>query len=112
MRWIFSMRGIGAHMVQVADLDHDLLWAWFELGFGQMHAYALRETSVDDLPPNEGITIRRASMDDREVVIGQFATLISRHQAETPSFTPNPRQRAEQDQADWLEELSGSQSIC
>jgi ribosomal protein S18 acetylase RimI-like enzyme len=108
---IFVERGLGAHMVQVVDLDHDLLWAWFELGFGQMHAYALRETSVDDLPPNEGIRIRRASLDDRDVVIGQFATLISRHQAATPSFTPNPRQRAEQDEADWLEELSGPEAI-
>lgn len=99
-------RGMLNHYVEVPSAEPGPLRAWRQLGFAQMHEYGLRETDVSDLPPTAGITIRRASMDDREIV-ERLSGVISGIQSQSPSYSPMSPRAREAERDDYLEEIDG-----
>ena len=99
-------RGALSHYVEVPSAEPAALRAWRQLGFAHMHEYGLRETDVADLAPVPGITIRRATMDDRAIV-ERLSGIISGTQARTPSFSPMSPAVLEAERNDYVEEIDG-----
>jgi ribosomal protein S18 acetylase RimI-like enzyme len=98
--------GVFRFLVNVPAGDPAALEAWHQLGFGQMHAYAIRSTDASDLAPSPpGITVRRATPDD-EVVLAEASELIWREQAGSPSWSPITPEQALALRADFVGELS------
>ncbi len=95
-----------SHYVEVPAGEPAMLDAWYRLGFARMHEYGLRETDVPDLAPSPGISFRRATMDDREIV-ERMSTVINGVQADSPSFSPLSDAARFQETADFVEEIDG-----
>ena len=99
-------RGMVNHYVEVPSLEPGPLRAWRQLGFAHMHEYGLRETDASNLATPLGITVRRATMDDRAIV-EQLSGIISGTQARTPSYAPMSPQAIESERNDYVEEIDG-----
>jgi ribosomal protein S18 acetylase RimI-like enzyme len=78
-RWIDE--GHVRHYALVPANDSELLRAWARIGFGQQHAYGIRE--VPDVSWPEGV--RRAEERDVDALVA-LAPLLSEHQALSPTF--------------------------
>lgn len=82
--------GCFAHYVLIPATDQAALAAWFALSFGQEQAHGVRETAPNDLatlPVDPAIKIRRAGLDDLEVVLA-FADMVKRYIAGPPIYAP------------------------
>lgn len=97
-------RGAFHHYVTVPVGEPDQLDIWFQLGFGQMQAYALRGTNTADLPLTPGVQVREATAADADF-IAAVANVINAAQLDSPSFTPLPAEHHELTVAQYLEEL-------
>lgn len=95
------------HFVEVPASESELLDGWYRLGFARMHEYGVRETDAADLAQTSGVELRRATVDDREIV-ERFSTVINAVQAESPSFSPLTREARAQETADFVEEIDGA----
>jgi len=80
-RWVEA--GRKAHYALVPATDRDLVDAWFRLGFGQQHAYGIRELPVVEWP----LGVREAEEDDVDALIA-IAPELSAHQRLAPVFSP------------------------
>lgn len=74
--------GRGAHYAVVPAADPDLVDAWFRVGFGQQHAFGIRELSEQAWP--EGV--REAEPRDVDELV-QLAPLLASHQMLSPVFS-------------------------
>jgi GNAT superfamily N-acetyltransferase len=78
--------GRKAHYAVVPASDAELVDAWFRLGFGQQHAYGIR-----DVPPERALPpgVRVAERADVDALVA-LAPLLSQHQALAPVFSAGP----------------------
>jgi GNAT superfamily N-acetyltransferase len=103
--------GIFRHLVNLPARDPAALEAWYQCGFGQMHAYAVRETDGADLgPPDPSIRLRRGGPGDEEVMRAT-SELIWREQVSAPSWSPMFPERIEPLRADYVEELTSDDLV-
>lgn len=86
--------GRARHYVLVPAGDHELLDAWYRLGFGQQQAYGIREVDDEPWPAR----VREATVDDLEAV-SPFTIVISQHHAGSPVFSDNAARRVERYEA-------------
>ncbi|GCE13261.1 GNAT family N-acetyltransferase [Tengunoibacter tsumagoiensis] len=87
-RWIAE--GCFEHYALIPAHDQDALAAWFALSFGKEHAHGLREIAPIKEPEHRfdpSIQIRRAERADLEAFM-ELATIIMRHQADSPVYSP------------------------
>ena len=77
--------GRKAHYAVVPATDGELLDAWFRLGFGQQHAYGIRE--LPDAAWPEGV--REIEERDIEALI-ELAPVLQEHQRAAPVFSGRP----------------------
>ena len=103
-RWVDE--GYTRHYVVVPATDAQLVDAWFRLGFGQQHAFGIREVPEQTAFP-EGT--REAEPADVDALVA-LGPLVADHQALAPVFGPG--RRREEDDVDSLrgEILEGLQS--
>ena len=99
-RWVGEERD--RHYALVPATDPALLEAWSRVGFGQQHAYGIRE--VPDAAWPEGV--RLAEEQDVDALL-ELAPLIREHHAGAPVFGfAHPRETEEELRADILEDLA------
>jgi GNAT superfamily N-acetyltransferase len=95
-----------AHYVVTPASDGELVAAWFRLGFGQQHAFAIRGLDpVDDPDPPPGVQVREARADDLEALVA-LAPVLPEHQALSPVFSGGPRETEEELRAEIAEEIA------
>lgn len=83
-------QGCFIHYAMVPTADEAVLAAWGDLGFARDQVYALRALTDADADPGrtpEGITIRRATPDDR-AALADMSSLIARSHAGPPAWVP------------------------
>ena len=98
--------GVFRYLVNVPVADATAMEAWHQLGFGQMHAFAVRSTDASDLaPPAADIRVRRAVGEDA-ALMERVSELIWREQAGSPSLSPITPEQATALRADYVEELT------
>ena len=71
------------HYVMVPATEVELVEAWFRLGFGQQHAYAVRELPAETAPV---AGVREAGPDDFDALVA-LTPLIGEHQMRSPVFS-------------------------
>jgi len=84
-RWVEE--GRTSHYAVAPAGDAGLIDAWFRLGFGQQHVYAIREspeTPLTELP--DGIEIRRPTRDEIPV-LAELELALPAHQHASPVFS-------------------------
>jgi ribosomal protein S18 acetylase RimI-like enzyme len=102
-RW--SAEGLMAHYVQIPAGDDDVVDAWASVGFGRDMGWGLRDTTTfEPAPQPPGLTIRRATPDDLDIVFDLDAALV-RHESRSPVFMPYPTLAAERE---WRQDLGYS----
>ncbi len=82
-RWVGA--GLSAHYAVVPATDPELVDSWFRLGFGQQHAFAIRELPDERWPDG----VREADIADVEELM-QLAPLLAQHQLLAPVFSRLP----------------------
>lgn len=97
-------RGAFHHYVTVPFAPREQLDTWYQLGFGQMHAYAVRETDPSDLAADPTIVIRRAEAGDADF-IAAVANVINATQLASPSFAPVTPEQHDRTIGEHLDEL-------
>jgi ribosomal protein S18 acetylase RimI-like enzyme len=86
MRWVEDART--CHYV-LAPNDPALVEKWFQLGFGQQHAHAVREVPPVAFDRPHGVTVRRAGPADIDAVVA-LDLVLPEHQAGAPVFSRGP----------------------
>ncbi|MDQ3875868.1 MAG: GNAT family N-acetyltransferase [Actinomycetota bacterium] len=101
--------GRNRHYAVVPASDPHLLDAWFRLGFGQQHAFGIRELPDDaSFPPGT----REAEPSDLDELVG-LGPLIAQHQILSPVFsTRPPDQDDEALRKDILEDIEAPSVGC
>ena len=82
--------------------EPDALEPWYELNFGQMHAYAIRSTDASDLaPPPDDVRVRLAT--EADVAVMEAASeVIWREQLRAPSWSPFLPERVEPNRSEYV----------
>lgn len=105
-RWVGD--GRSRHYVYVPASDAGLVEAWFRLGFGQQHAFGIRELPAGPAPGVRGVVIREAEARDLDALLA-LAPLLGAHQALSPVFSRGPQPDDEDElRAEIAEEISSS----
>jgi GNAT superfamily N-acetyltransferase len=98
--------GVFRHLVNLPVADAGGMEAWHQLGFGQMHAFAVRSTDATDLAPAPGdVRVRRATADDARLMEAT-SEVIWREQVASPSWSPITPEQVASLRSDYVEELS------
>jgi len=97
-RWVDE--GRLAHYVLVPAVDAALVGAWFRLGFGHQHTFAIRPVPNAPLPAPPGIKIRLAERTDIPV-LAQLEVELPAHQGRSPVFSAGSTPSLEESQAEW-----------
>jgi GNAT superfamily N-acetyltransferase len=101
LRW-----GVFRHLVNALSGEREALEPWYQLSFGQMHAYAIRSTDATDLaPPPEDVRVRRATADDARLMEAT-SEVIWREQVGPPSWSPITLEQVATLRSDYVEELT------
>jgi GNAT superfamily N-acetyltransferase len=96
-------RGLAAQYVLVPAHDHDLLDAWYRLGFGQQQAHAIRE--LPDKPPSPTkVSIRLAERADI-AMLARLDLVLPEHQQTAPTFSAGELPTLEAALAEWAEDF-------
>ena len=103
-RWVDE--GRTSHYAMVPATDPALVDAWFRLGFGHQHVYAIRET-----PPagpraetHPGLVLRKAHRDDIDA-LARLDVALPEHQALSPVFSRQPLSSLEETRAEYEEDF-------
>jgi ribosomal protein S18 acetylase RimI-like enzyme len=83
-RWVEE--GRTRHYVYVPATDPDLVDAWFRVGFGAQHAFAIRKLTDEDPPAVGGVVARVAEERDVDAMV-EIGPELSRHQSLSPVFS-------------------------
>jgi ribosomal protein S18 acetylase RimI-like enzyme len=89
---LWLANGCFNHYALISAADGAVLAAWAGLGFARDQIYALRPLTDADAGPSfppEGVTIRRATPDDR-AALADLAPLIAHHHSRAPAWVPIP----------------------
>ncbi len=99
-RWVAD--GLTSQYAMVPASDPALVDAWFRLGFGHQHVYAIRETPPagerTEAPP--GLTLRLARRDDLDA-LARLDVALPAHQALSPVFSRLPLPAVEDARAEY-----------
>lgn len=95
--------GRTSHYALVPVHDVGALEAWYRLGFGQMHAHAIRESAPMTPVVTDGV-LRRPTRDDIDQIV-ELEFVLPDHQARSPVFSAGPSWTAEELRADWEEDI-------
>lgn len=102
-RWVEE--GLTSHYAVAPASDAALVDAWFRLGFGQQHVYAIREspaTPITELPA--GLEIRRPTRDEVPA-LAELEILLPAHQHASPVFSPLGPPPIEEAIAEWNDDF-------
>jgi GNAT superfamily N-acetyltransferase len=88
------------HYAIVPAADAALVDAWSRVGFGQQHAFGIREVPHTGWPD----CVRRATAEDVDALL-ELSPLLAEHQAVSPVFGPGPGKPLEELRAEILEDL-------
>jgi ribosomal protein S18 acetylase RimI-like enzyme len=83
-RWVEE--GRTRHYVYVPSYDRELIDAWFRVGFGAQHAFAVRELVEEPAPHLRGVVARVAEERDVDAMVG-IGPELPRHQSLSPVFS-------------------------
>jgi GNAT superfamily N-acetyltransferase len=88
-RWVAD--GLTAHYAMVPASDPALVDAWFRLGFGHQHVYAIREAPSTEARPDApgGLVLRLARRDDVDA-LARLDVALPAHQTLAPVFSRLP----------------------
>jgi GNAT superfamily N-acetyltransferase len=105
-RWVDQ--GRKAHFAVVPASDPELVDAWFRLGFGQQHAYGIRELPDVEWPDG----VREAEERDVHALMA-LAPELPAHQRLAPVFSGLPRtdEDPETERKELLEELADETAV-
>jgi GNAT superfamily N-acetyltransferase len=99
-RWVAD--GSTSHYAMVPASHPALVDAWFRLGFGHQHVYAIRETPPSgertEAPPD--LTLRLARRDDLDA-LARLDVALPAHQALSPVFSRLPLPTVEDARAEY-----------
>ena len=105
-RW--ADEGRVAHYALAPVSDHDIVDAWFRLGFGLQHVHAIRDVPAgvvhESAPASSNFHVRRATQAD----VPHLAALdlvLPEHQSLSPVFSATPIPTLEEACAEWQETL-------
>jgi GNAT superfamily N-acetyltransferase len=91
--------GVERFAVAVPAFEHDLVDAWFRLGFGCQFVWAVRATELVE-PPDFGGTIRAGTPGDLDAVVA-FDKILWDLQALSPSFSGLETPSLDELRAEW-----------
>jgi GNAT superfamily N-acetyltransferase len=96
--------GLSAHYAVVPATDREQVDAWFRLGFGQQHVYALRASPDEGEipPPPAAIRIRPALLADLDA-LARLDLVLPEHQALAPTFSRLAIPTVEEARSEWEE---------
>jgi GNAT superfamily N-acetyltransferase len=100
-RWV--EQGFTAQYVLVPASEHDLVSAWFRLGFGQQHAHGIRAVPTEPPSPAK-VVVRRAIRSDIPV-LAQLEVELPSHQGLAPTFSAGKASTVEESMAEWEEDF-------
>ena len=89
------------HFVLAPEDDAEIR-VWFSLGFGQEQVHAERATNADPPPRREGLSVRRATTADLELLLDLGRTLAE-HQVGPPVWSGLALPEREAHREDWAE---------
>ena len=92
--------GRTSHYAVVPATDHELVDAWFRLGFGHQHVHAIREPLDESPAPPEGIAVRHARREDIDVLV-RLELSLNEHQVLSPVFSGVGPPSFEETRAEW-----------
>ncbi len=96
--WVAA--GRKAHYAVVPATDAAALDAWYRVGFGHQHAFAIRELPEETAWPEGTREMRREDFDE----LVRLAPMLSEHQALAPVFSAWREQESEEELRKELEE--------
>jgi ribosomal protein S18 acetylase RimI-like enzyme len=100
-RWV--EQGFTAQYVLVPASEHDLVRAWFRLGFGQQHAHGIRAVAAEPPSPAK-VVVRRAAREDIPV-LARLDVALPTHQGLAPTFSAGKASTVEESIAEWEEDF-------
>lgn len=95
--------GRTSHYALVPTHDRPGLEAWYRLGFGQMHAHAIRASAPMTPTVIDGV-LRRPTRADIDQIV-ELELVLPDHQARSPVFSAGPSWTVEELRADWQEDI-------
>jgi ribosomal protein S18 acetylase RimI-like enzyme len=103
-RWLDA--GLTRHYALVPS-EPALVSAWFRVGFGQQHAYGIRETASSESRSTAGrVVVRDAAEPDVDVLL-ELAPQFREHQARAPVFSADPVLESEDElRTEFLDDLA------
>jgi ribosomal protein S18 acetylase RimI-like enzyme len=106
-RWVEE--GRPRHSVVVPAHDRELLDAWWRLSFGQQHAYGIREVVAPEaVTVPEGFEVRAPREEEIDDLI-DVGLALPVHQRLSPVFGFALAWTREDERAEWVETLAGSE---
>jgi GNAT superfamily N-acetyltransferase len=98
-RWVDE--GLTSHYAVVPATDPALVDAWFRLGFGHQHVYAIREAPPPGPAPEAaGLVLRRAERSDIDA-LARLDIALTEHQRLSPVFSGVPLPDLEETRAEY-----------
>ncbi len=82
-KWIQA--GCLKHFVIVPAGQDAVISAWLNSGFAYEQAFGLKELSLSTLEPLEGVTVRKATSDDKDALASISGNILS-FQAQSPTY--------------------------
>jgi ribosomal protein S18 acetylase RimI-like enzyme len=106
---VWFEQGRTRHYTFVPGTDHELLDAWFRVGFGQQQAHGVRDLPEDvEVSVPDGFEIRAPQVDEVEQLI-EVDLALPRHQRGSPVFSPIPLPTRDESRAEWLSTLASDE---
>jgi GNAT superfamily N-acetyltransferase len=98
--------GRTSHYAMVPATDPALVDAWFRLGFGHQHVYAIREVprAAPHAEPPAGVEVREARREDLDT-LARIDVALPEHQVRSPVFSRLPLPSLEATRAGYEEDF-------
>jgi GNAT superfamily N-acetyltransferase len=98
--------GLTAHYAMVPATDPALVDAWFRLGFGHQHVYAIREVppAGPRTEPPPGLALREARREDINA-LARIDVALPEHQVRSPVFSRLPLPSLEETRGEYEEDF-------
>jgi GNAT superfamily N-acetyltransferase len=98
--------GLTSHYAMVPATHPALVDAWFRLGFGHQHVYAIREVPPvgPQAEPPAGVEVREARREDIDA-LARIDVAVPEHQVRSPVFSRLPLPGLEETRAEYEEDF-------
>jgi ribosomal protein S18 acetylase RimI-like enzyme len=105
-KWLHGF-GVNFHFAVMSTSDPALLHTWYSLSFGIEHMHGLMDLAdwqMAEPPVTAGITVRRATPEDRGV-LEYLSDVIWKQQIQAPCWAIQPPERVEEQRKKWGEQV-------